>query len=52
MKLHLGMHIGLHLVFFGKAGVTFDPQAYRPLKAFFTMGSFLVNPWSKGNTII
>jgi hypothetical protein len=24
MKLDLGMHIGLHLVFFGKTGVTED----------------------------
>jgi hypothetical protein len=24
MKLDPGMHIGLHLVFFGKTGVTFD----------------------------
>jgi hypothetical protein len=25
MKLDPGMHIGLHLVFFGKTGVTFTP---------------------------
>jgi hypothetical protein len=38
MKLDPGMHIGLHLVFFGKSGVTFLPhtclEGYRTLSLF------------------
>jgi hypothetical protein len=28
MKLDPGMHIGMHLVFFGKAGVTWCPEKF------------------------
>jgi hypothetical protein len=30
MKIDPGMHIGLHLVFFGKTGVTNDPEIALP----------------------
>jgi hypothetical protein len=31
MKLDPGMHIGLHLIFFGKTGVTIEETTYHTL---------------------
>jgi hypothetical protein len=37
MKLDPGMHIGLHLVFFGKSGVTVKPREWSFLHTKFVL---------------
>jgi hypothetical protein len=42
MKLDPGMHIGLHLVFFGKTGVTALQEAFSPLLSFTGLAMSLI----------
>jgi hypothetical protein len=43
MKLDLGMHIGLHLVFFGKTGVTSQNPARKVFPLGLSLGSIFMN---------